>query len=236
MEYNKNLMMGLLAVGLCLGLLWGVSPSMAASVSQTYQIKQVPKPRFKRQFFKKNDKYVAPKLYKSPNPGYTKNAPSVGGNISKFFNHTDAGKGPFNINIGKPYGTFNPTQQNITNAVDNPSIFHRDNAGKSIDIGKPFGTFNPNLLQNHSKAWQAMQAAKAKAQQDAWNKSGGYGGNGGNGVLPPGPARVPGSTPPPANSGPPLCIPDILSGGGVYGVRLIAYQCRGRKGNDQQNR
>ena len=34
MEKNKNAMMGLLVVSLCLGLLWGVSPSMAGSIGQ----------------------------------------------------------------------------------------------------------------------------------------------------------------------------------------------------------
>ena len=263
MEKNKNAMTGLLAVGLCLGLLWGVSPSMAASSFQLYKTDKAPSvyhPSHVQPLQgqpQKPPKPGAGSLLVKPfntknsnlNPAYGKNS----ANTSKF-NHTDAGRGSANINIGQPV-TLDPkgTQQNVpkaiqaeqayeakmkaqhmvTNAVDNPSIFHRD-AGKPIDIGKPFGTFNPTQ-QNHSKAWQAMQAAKAKEAQQAminkigtpfgthpkWNH-GDHGG--GNGVLPP-PTQVPVSTaptPPPAqsstqhnqagpepNSGPLACNPAV---------------------------
>ncbi len=44
MEKNKNAIMGLLLVSLCLGLLWGVSPSMAGSIGQAAE-NQYKKPR-----------------------------------------------------------------------------------------------------------------------------------------------------------------------------------------------
>ena len=97
------------------------------------------------------------------NPAYGKNS----ANTSKF-NHTDAGRGPANINIGQPV-TLDPkgTQQNVPKAIQAEQAYKAKEAMIN-KIGTPFGT--------HPK----------------WNH-GDHGG--GNGALPP-TDRVPVSTPP----------------------------------------
>ena len=204
MEKNKNAMTGLLAVGLCLGLLWGVSPSMAASSFPLYKTDKVPSV---------HRPYVQPlqgQPQKPPKPGAgsllvkpfnTKNSnlnPAYGknsANTSKF-NHTDAGRGSANINIGQPV-TLDPkgTQQNVPKAIQAEQAYKAKEAMIN-KIGTPFGT-NPK-----------------------WNHGGGGGGHGGgNGALSP-PTQVPVSTaptPPPGqsnqapqpNGGPPPCNPAV---------------------------
>lgn len=192
MKKNKSLMAGLLAVGLCLGLSWGVSPLMAASIFQ-------PNDSTLRGF-KTQKRYIQPTTQKNINSQKLGSASekakkaresktsALTGRASKVTT-----KNPLILSPG--YG------KNVVSAVDNTSKFKHTDAGKpvNINIGQPV-TLNPKgIQQNVPKAIQAERAAAAKkAQQDAWNKSGGYGGNGGNGVLPPGPARVPGSAPPPS--------------------------------------
>jgi len=183
MENNKNVMMGLLAVGLCLGLLWGVSPSMAASSFQTENQKKTNTLRsFKTPAMQRyiqpatKSSMAAPKLEKSfmPNskaatknplifkPGY--DVKRLNDNMSKVY-HSDAGRAPAKIDIGKPV-ILNPKQvQGNTKAAAQTG-----SGGWGAGYGK--APSNPNF--------------------------GGYGENGGSGVVPPGPARAPGSTPPPS--------------------------------------
>ena len=127
MEKNKNLIRGLLAVGLCLGLLWGVSPSMAGSSFPLYKTERGPSVTHRPYVqplqgqHQKPPKPGARSLLVKPfntknsnlNPAYGKNS----ANTSKF-NHTDAGRGPANINIGQPV-TLDPkgTQQNVPKAI-----------------------------------------------------------------------------------------------------------------------
>jgi hypothetical protein len=127
MENNKNVMMGLIAVGLCLGLLWGVSPSMAGSTFEAENQYKTKKPRsFKTPAMQQRNvqsntrsNMAAPKSNKSLiiNPSNTKNSKvttknplilnpgydqkRISENMTKGY-RSDVGPGQAKINIGKP--------------------------------------------------------------------------------------------------------------------------------------
>ena len=245
MEKKNNVMAGLLAAGLCLGLLWGVSPSMADSLQQQIikqrQLKQQPrpqqryipvkklgvhnsKPELETKIFnkslKKGNSFIsdASKVTtKNPlkrMPGY--DTKRLNDNMNKAY-HSNAGTGPAKINIGQP--NVNPKLS--------PSAGTHQNLQSDIGLKSP--PFGHSGVDYQKKLKQAAEAAAAQKKATAqpgsvgWGAGygkapsdpnfGGYGGNNGNGVVPPGPDRVPGSTPPPqAQSN----QPPITTGGGLF--------------------
>ena len=175
MEKNKHLMMKMLGVGLCVALSWGVSPSMAGSPLQT---EKQYKTNMLRSF-----KTPAMKRYSQPTTKTNLVAPNLNKSLT-----------------AKP---FNAVNSKVT--TKNPLIFKQINPGQAVHLNSqlllkkdPVG-IQKNVQQSIGLNSQAGSGGwgggYGKAPSDP--NFGGYGGNGGNGVLPAGPTRVPGSTPPP---------------------------------------
>lgn len=217
MEKKNYFMMKMLGAGLSLSLLWGASPLMADSGFQTENRKKtnLQRPVNTQRFLQYGTK-------SHTTPTAQGNALKI--NPSKAISNA-ATKNPL---ISNP-GVVNKSRQFN---LDKRAKFNSSTpAGKTDvinlrrDIGLKSVSAPPNVdsLTNFGGVAAPKKEAATQTGFGGWGGGygkapsdpnfGGYGGNNGSGVVPPGPDRVPGSTPPPqAQSN----QPPITTNGGLF--------------------